>query len=83
VYLACNECRRKTCVDERGGHLLGIEQRFVGGNIEMRIRLMQTAKHPQIRAQSRGCSFTRIAMRLTFSIVTGKKLLRRANGLRY
>ncbi len=53
---------------ERRGHLLGVHQRLVGGDIEMQICLMDTTKHPQIHAQRRTCPFACVAMHLPLPV---------------
>ena len=47
--------------------MLGVEERVVGGDIEMQIGLMHTAEHSQIRSERCACPFARVAMHLTLS----------------
>jgi hypothetical protein len=54
--------------DEGRGHLLGVEQRLVCGDIQIQIGLMYPAKHPQIGAQPGARSFARVAMDFAHAI---------------
>ena len=64
--------------DEGWGDLLGVEQRFVGGDIQMQIGLMNPAKHAEIGTQRRARSLARVAMHFAnaVSIVIARPLMR-------
>src|SRR5262245_19303681 len=48
--------------------MLGVDERLIGSDVEMQIRLMPTAKYPQICAQRRARPFARVAMHLSLPI---------------
>ncbi len=55
-------------MDERGGHLLDIEQCFIRGDIQMQIGFMDAPKHSQIGSQGGTGPLTGIAMDLSFAV---------------